>query len=202
MTGLLQKDLYLTRSSLLIVLPTFLVIGIGISVLSTTWVLTVLSTVMLGVMAISTVQADKSSGWQQFSGVLPLSRAAVVGEKYLFYLLLSAAGLLIGLVVGTAACLLSGRGDLNELGLYLTISVSMALLSGGVALPVNILFRAEISMLGILLAYPLSAGVFILLNLLIGQREAVGIVASVLGVILYTLSWYLTGRMMSRRDLT
>ncbi len=94
MKGLLLKDYYLIRSVLYIILAVFAVTGIGMSFLASAWVLTVMATVMLGMISVTTIQMDKHSGWRKISAVLPVSRKAVLDSKYILYILLSGAGLL------------------------------------------------------------------------------------------------------------
>ena len=63
MKGLLLKDYYIIKSSLLILAVVFVIIGASLSYLSTPWVLTVLATVLLGMIVTTTITLDKSSGW-------------------------------------------------------------------------------------------------------------------------------------------
>ena len=63
MKGLLLKDYYIIKSSLLILAVVFVVIGASLSYLSTPWVLTVLATVLLGMIVTTTITLDKTSGW-------------------------------------------------------------------------------------------------------------------------------------------
>ena len=82
MKGLLLKDYYLIKSVLYIILVVFAVVGIGMSFLTSTWVLTVIATVMLGMISVTTINMDRNSGWKKVSIVLPVSRTAVLDCKY------------------------------------------------------------------------------------------------------------------------
>lgn len=62
MKGLLLKDYYIIKSSLLILAVVFVIIGASLSYLSTPWVLTVLATVLLGMIVTTTITLDKTSG--------------------------------------------------------------------------------------------------------------------------------------------
>jgi len=62
MKGLLLKDYYIIKSSLLILVVVFVIIGASLSYLSTPWVLTVLATVLLGMIVTTTITLDKTSG--------------------------------------------------------------------------------------------------------------------------------------------
>lgn len=84
MKGLLLKDYYLIRSVLWIVLAVFVVVGAAMAFLTTPWALTVVATVILGMISVTTIQMDKASGWRKVAAVLPLSRAAVVDSNSVF----------------------------------------------------------------------------------------------------------------------
>lgn len=62
MKGLLLKDYYIIKSSLFILVVVFAIIGASLSYLSTPWVLTVLATVLLGMIVTTTITLDKTSG--------------------------------------------------------------------------------------------------------------------------------------------
>ena len=73
-----------------------MIVDVGMSFLTSTWVLTLIATVMLGMICVTTINMDKTSGWSRVSGVLPVSRKTVIDSKYLLYALLSGTGLLLG----------------------------------------------------------------------------------------------------------
>ena len=190
MKGLLLKDYYLIRSTLLFNLIVFVVIAAGMSFLVSTWVLTV-----------PTINLDKSSGWRKVSCVLPVSRKTIVDSKYALYLLLSGAGLVLGFVLGGAAALLKNEPDSASMLIFAGISVAMALLSGSISIPCNLLLSEEKSIISLILAYPLSAAVFIAASLLTGDRLVTCAVTAVLGVILYAVSWIFSRKFIARRDV-
>ena len=115
MKGLLLKDYYLIRSVLYIILVVFAVVGIGMSFLTSTWVLTVLATVMLGMISVTTINMDKNSGWRKVSVVLPVSRKAILDSKYILYLLLSGAGLFLGVILSVVVSILKGQLDYQSM---------------------------------------------------------------------------------------
>ena len=201
MKGLLLKDYYLIRSTLLFNLIVFIVIAAGMSFLVSTWVLTVLSTIMLGTLSVTTINLDKNSGWRKVSCVLPVSRKTIVDSKYALYLLLSGAGLVLGFVLGGAAALLKNEPDSASMLIFAGISVAMALLSGSISIPCNLLLSEEKSIIILILAILLSAAVFIVASLLTGDRLVTCAVTAVLGVILYAVSWIFARKFIARRDV-
>ena len=202
MKGLLLKDYYLIRSVLYIILVVFAVVGVGMSFLTSTWVLTVIATVMLGMISVTTINMDKSSGWRKASAVLPVSRKAVLDSKYVLYLLLSCAGLLLGILLSVTVSLFKGRLDQEPMLVFVSISIAMALFSGSMTIPFAFLFSEEKSILGLIVAYPLSAMVFVAAALLIDDKlTACGLVA-VAGILLYAFSWGISRRFIANRDIS
>ena len=89
MKGLLLKDFYITRSILAILGIVFLIIGASLSYLVSPWTLTVLATVLLGMNVASTINVDKTSGWQKTVVTAPVSRKTYISSKYIMYVWLS-----------------------------------------------------------------------------------------------------------------
>lgn len=201
MKGLLLKDYYLIRSILYIILAVFAVIGIGMSFLTSTWVLTVIATVMLGMISVTTINMDKSSGWRKISVVLPVSRKTFLDSKYILYLLLSGIGLFLGITLSVIVSVFKGQLDYNSMLLFISISIAMALFSGSMTIPFAFLFSEEKSMLGLIIAYPFSAAVFVGAALLIDNKIiACGLVA-VAGILLYTISWLIARKLIIKSDI-
>lgn len=202
MKGLLIKDYYLIRSILYIILVVFAVVGIGMSFLTSTWVLTVIATVMLGMISVTTISMDKNSGWRKISVVLPVCRKAILDSKYILYVLLSGVGLLLGIILSVTVSTFKGQLDYNSMPIFISISIAMALFSGSMTIPFTFLVSEEKSMLGSIIAYPLSAMVFVGAALLFDNKlMACGLVA-IAGVILYTISWIISRKYIANKDIS
>ena len=202
MKGLLLKDYYLIRSVLSIMLTVFVVVGIGMSFLTSTWVLTVLATVMLGMISVSTINMDKNSGWRKVSVVLPVSRKTILDSKYILYVLLSGAGLLLGIILSVMVSVWKGQPDDPSMLLFVSISIAMALFSGSMTIPFAFLFSEEKSMLGLILAYPLSSVLFAGAAVLIDNKlTACGLVA-VAGITVFVISWIISRNYIVNRDIS
>ena len=201
MKGLLLKDYYLIRSVLWIVLAVFVAVGAAMAFLTTPWALTVVATVILGMISVTTIQMDKASGWRKVAAVLPLPRAAVVDSKYLLYLLLSGAGFLLGILVGCAAALGKNAFDGETMGIFSCISLALALLSGSVTIPLNFLWTEEKSMLSLILADPLSAALFAGSALLLPDKRVACAAVAALSLLLFAASWLLARRRMAHTGI-
>lgn len=200
MKGLLLKDFYIIRSILAILAVVFIVIGASLSYLADPWVLTVLATVMLGMNVTSTINVDKSSGCLKTIITTPVSRKSYISSKYIMYLLLSIVGLVFGVVFGAIANLMIGGGT-EMMGLFVSISLTMALLSGSVILPFYIMLDESKSVIGTILAYPVSAGIFIALILLLGHTISTLVITVFVAMCLFAMSWYLSTRILAQKDI-
>ncbi len=200
MKGLLLKDFYIIRSILAILAVVFIVIGASLSYLANPWVLTVLATVMLGMNVTSTINVDKSSGCLKTIITTPVSRKSYISSKYIMYLLLSSVGLVFGVVFGAIANLIIGGGT-EMMGLFVSISLTMALLSGSVILPFYIMLDESKSVIGTILAYPVSAGIFIALILLLGHTISTLVITVFVALCLFAMSWYLSTRILAQKDI-
>lgn len=202
MKGLLLKDYYLIKSVLYIILVVFAVIGIGMSFLTSPWVLTVIATVMLGMLSVTTITMDRNSGWRKVSIVLPVSKTAVLDCKYILYLLLSGIGSFLGVILGAVASIIKGQIDYKSMLLFIGISVAMALFSGSMTIPLTFLLSEEKSMLALIIAYPLSAFVFVGAVLLIDNKLLACGLVTIAGVLLYAISWLISRKQIINKDMT
>ena len=200
MKGLLLKDFYLTKSVLCINLAIFIVIGVTLSFFTSTWVLTVLATIMLGTVSVSTINMDKTSGWYKFSGVIPVSKKSVVESKYALYILLSGVGCILGVALGVVTTLLKSQLDYGTMLMFVCISLAISLISGSITIPCSFLLSDEKSTLSVVISYPLSAAIFAGTFLLFDNKQVACGVAALLGIILFVLSWRITRRFIAAKD--
>lgn len=202
MKGLLLKDYYLIKSVLYIILVVFAVVGIGMSFLTSIWVLTVIAAVMLGMISVTTINMDKNSGWRKVSVVLPVSKKAIMDSKYILYLLFSGTGLLLGIILGVIVSLFKGQFDYHSMMLFATVGIAMTLLSGSMTIPCTFLFSEEKSMLVLIIAYPLSAMVFVGAALLIDNKLIACGIVTIAGIMLYFISWIISRKYIVNRDIS
>ncbi len=200
MKGLLLKDFYIIRSILALLGVVFIVIGACFTYLINPWVLTVLATVMLGMNVVSTINIDKSSGWLKTVMTTPVTRKTFITSKYTLYLLLSIAGLIFGIAFGFIGNTLLD-GDTKMLGMFICISLTMALLSGSVILPVQLIFDENKGMIGMLLSYPISAGFLVFFILLCGNTISSLILVVLIAICLFLVSWYLSTKILTQKDV-
>ena len=200
MKGLLLKDYYIVKNSVLILTVVFIIIGASLSYLSTPWVLTVLATVLLGMIVTTTITLDKTSRWIKTVLTTRISRRTYVDSKYISYLGISLIGLVFGIVFGYIASTVIGSNN-DGVMIFVCISVAMALLAGGIILPFYFLTDETKSILGSIISYPVSAGIFIGLFLLLGNHLSTYLIVLTVSLVVYIISWILTKKVLLIRDL-
>lgn len=200
MKGLLLKYYYIIKSSLLILAVVFVIIGASLSYFSTPWVLTILATVLLGMIVATTITMDKTSGWIKTVLTTKISRGAYADSKYISYLGLSLIGLAFGIIFGYIASTIVGKNNDGAM-VFVCVSVAMALLAGGIILPFYFLADETKSMLGSIIAYPVSAGVLIGLFFLLGNHLSTYVIILVVSLAAFIVSWVLTKKVLLVKDL-
>ena len=203
MKGLLLKDFYLVRATLAIILVTYAVIGIGMSIMSDPWITVVIGAVMFGIMSASTINMDKQYGWNKFEVTLPVSKARIVDSKYLLYLLFSVLGFVVGVALSLIICAV--KPDLmpadEMVRLYLSIAAAMALFAGGVQIPGNFLLSAEKAMITLIVAYPLLTGIFVAVARLTEDMILTCNIVLALAVVVFAASWLISRKLIAARDI-
>ena len=143
MIGVLVKDLYIARSNILVTIVSLVVLGLGLSFLLETSALLVLAPVAATTAAFISITSDAASKWNKNVITMPVSRNQIIGEKFLFYILLAVLGMLIALIPCVVLACFGMDITLYSLLLYGSIGISATLLAGGISLPCAYLFDPE-----------------------------------------------------------
>lgn len=167
MKGILLKDLYIAKSGIIITLTCLFVLTFGLSFLLD------VSSVLLLAPAISTLAVyisitnDASSKWNKNVITMPVSRAQIIGTKYILYLLLSVVGIIVVLASLGILSLLGATVTLYSVLFNASIGASAALLAGGISLPCVYFFDPEKSQIVFMVSFIVSTGIIAALVLLI-----------------------------------
>ena len=131
------------------------------------------SSVLMLAPAISTIAvynsitSDASSKWNKNVITMPVSRDQIIGTKYILYILLSAAGIIVVLAALGILSLLGAAVTVYALLFNTSIGVSAALLAGGISLPCVYFFDPEKSQIVFLVSFIASSWIITALVLLI-----------------------------------
>ena len=84
MKGVLIKDLYIAKSNILVTLVSLVVLGFGLSFLLETSALLILAPVVSTTAVFISITSDATSKWNKNVITMPVSRSAIIGEKFIF----------------------------------------------------------------------------------------------------------------------
>ena len=197
MKGLLLKDFYLVRAALVLILVTYAVIGVGMSIVVDPWI-----TVIIG--AYNQIENVKQlASARKLAATLPVKKETAVDSKYLLYLIVSVLGFAVGVVISLIICAVKPElmpAD-EMVRLYLSIAAAMALFSGGVQIPGNFLLSDEKAMITLIVAYPLLTGIFVAVARLTEDTILTCNIVLALAVVVFAVSWLVSRKIIAARDI-
>lgn len=201
MKGLLLKDFYTIKSSIISLLITFMVIGFGISFFVVPQVLIIIATTVLGMSVITIFNFDKKSGWLKTSITFPTKKSSIISCKYLIYSFVSIIGIFFGIGFSTAISLIIKDTSFSFLPTFVYLSVIMTFFSGSILLPCFYLLDEEKSMIGAMVSYPLGVDFVFVMTKLIGNNILSMTISTVLSLILFIVSWYFLSKYVEKNDM-
>ena len=167
MKGVLLKDLYIAKSGIVIALVCLFVLAFGFSFLLDVSSVLMLAPAISTIAVYNSITSDASSKWNKNVITMPVSRDQIVGTKYILYILLSAAGIIVVLAALGILSLLGAAVTVYALLFNTSIGVSAALLAGGISLPCVYFFDPEKSQIVFLISFIASSWIITALVLLI-----------------------------------
>ena len=167
MKGVLLKDLYIAKSGIVIALVCLFVLAFGFSFLLDVSSVLMLAPAISTIAIYNSITSDASSKWNKNVITMPVSRDQIIGTKYILYILLSAAGIIVVLAALGILSLLGAAVTVYALLFNTSIGVSAALLAGGISLPCVYFFDPEKSQIVFLISFIASSGIITALVLLI-----------------------------------
>ncbi len=177
MKGVLLKDLYIAKSNILVAFISLIVLGFGLSFLLETSAILILAPVASTTAVFISITSDAASKWNKNVITMPVSRGQIIGEKFVFYLLLAGLGLIAALLLCIIPALFGETITFHSLCLYGSIGISATLLAGGISLPCAYLFDPEKSQIVFMMSFMASTGIItgivLLTNLFIPVKEHV-----------------------------
>lgn len=167
MKGVLLKDLYIAKSGIVIALVCLFVLAFGFSFLLDVSSVLMLAPAISTIAVYNSITSDASSKWNKNVITMPVSRDQIIGTKYILYILLSAAGIIVVLAALGILSILGAAVTVYALLFNTSIGVSAALLAGGISLPCVYFFDPEKSQIVFLISFIASTGIITALVLLI-----------------------------------
>ena len=209
MKGILVKDLYIARSNILVTIVSLVVLGFGLSFLLEISALLVLAPVAATTAVFISITSDASSKWNKNVVTMPVSKQQIIGEKFLFYILLAILGLLTALVPCVVLACFGMDITLYSLCMYGTIGISAALLAGGLSLPCAYLFDPEKSQIVFMMSFMAGTGIItglvLFINLIFPVKENLLLaftIVLIISVIWFFISYRIAVKVYQKRDIT
>ena len=132
----------------------------------------------------------------------------IIGEKFLFYILLAVLGMLTVLVSCAVIACFGMDITLHSLLLYGSIGMSACLLAGGISLPCAYLFDPEKSQIVFLMSFMASTGIItglvLLINLIVPVKENILLafhIVLIISVIWFFVSYRIAVKVYRKRDI-
>ncbi len=209
MKGIFVKDLYIAKSNILVTVVSLVVLGFGLSFLLETSALLVLAPVASTTAVFISITSDAASKWNKNVIVMPVSRNQIIGEKYIFYMLLAVLGIVAALIPCIIFAFFGVDITAYSLCLYGSIGISATLLAGGISLSCAYLFDPEKSQIVFMMSFMAStgmiAGIVLLTNVFIPVKDnallAFGIVLAI-SAVWFFISYQVAIRVYQKRDIT
>ena len=167
MKGVLLKDLYIAKSGIVIALVCLFVLAFGFSFLLDVSSVLMLAPAISTIAIYNSITSDASSKWNKNVITMPVSRDQIIGTKYILYILLSAAGIIVVLAALGILSILGAAVTVYALLFNTSIGASAALLAGGISLPCVYFFDPEKSQIVFLVSFIASSWIITALVLLI-----------------------------------
>ena len=167
MKGVLLKDLYIAKSGIVIALVCLFVLAFGFSFLLDVSSVLMLAPAISTIAVYNSITSDASSKWNKNVITMPVSRDQIIGTKYILYIMLSAAGIIVVLAALGILSMLGAAVTVYALLFNTSIGVSAALLAGGISLPCVYFFDPEKSQIVFLISFIASSWIITALVLLI-----------------------------------
>ena len=209
MRGVLVKDLYIAKSNILLTLVSLIVLGFGLLFLLEPSALLVLAPVASTTAVFISITSDAASRWNKNVITMPVSRSQIIGEKYVFYILLAILGMGTALIPCVILALLGVNVTLHALCLYGSIGMSATLLAGGISLPCAYVFDPEKSQIVFMMSFMAStgiiAGLVLLINLFIPVKHhilSVFHIVLLISVFWFILSYRIAAEIYQKQDIT
>ena len=207
MKGLLLKDWYMTKKycrAHLVIAIVFL--GVAIGEVNNLFFLTY-PCIFIATIPTVLLSYDERSKWDEYCGVLPVSKALVVSEKFVFGLLLT---LPIIIVTGIVQAIILKRVGMPDFGQVME-TVSIILLATALVTSVTLPFMIKLGVEKGRIAYYVMIGlatalaVFLpdIVNADLSSKISIGFapVAILAAIVLYAVSWYLSIMFYKKREI-
>ena len=201
MKGLLLKDYFVIKSSMIILLIGFVVFGFGVSFYAPPYVLMLIGSIILGQFVTSTIYSDRKCGWLKSSITFPISKKTHVSSKYIMYALLCLLGIGVGLILSITITSIRNQIDTYSLLLFTCMTITMIFMAGAIVIPCYYFIKEELSGAIGILAYGISGAFFFGMMKLIENHVFAFAISIFIAILLFVISWYVLCERIINKDI-
>ncbi|WP_018753019.1 ABC-2 transporter permease [Paenibacillus sanguinis] len=164
MKSLILKDLYNIRHNAKSML--FILMVLAVALIPTSGVAEYIfaCTILHSMMIMTTFSFDDHSKWTRYAMIMPVSRKDLVASKFIVLLVFSGIGSVVGLLIGTVGGMITSKLTFNLTSMYELLVLALtawvvAMIFGGVSIPLVFKFGAEKARLLLLISFLIPAAI-------------------------------------------
>lgn len=185
MRGLILKDFYNMQKNIGPTLVTPICVGLLLMVQGNPSLFVIGFAIAGGGICSTCLRMDENAGWTKFELTAPVSRAAVVIEKYVLLLVLTVLGLIVGGAVSYMAGTVTSTFDSSKFVLYVSVAFSISLISGSFMIFCLFKFGMIKADFFTVICYAVPVGIFVVALAAAKKLGAAILVDSVYSVLTY-----------------
>ena len=197
MFGLIKKELYFLKDSLMILIASMIVIGIGASFVISSEIFVIIFPILISSVVLTTISKDRNAKWDKFVATMPLSKYSLIRSKYIIYVMT----VLVGIVIGIIAMLVGSyvRNGFSATTLFTSIGIgfTVSCVSGGISIPISFIWSEEKALMAQIMSYALVAftltGGMYVINNFISVKDNITLIMGIMvgfSLLFFVLSWF------------
>lgn len=197
MFGLIKKELYFLKDSLMILIASMIVIGIGASFVVSSEIFVIIFPILISSVVLTTISKDRNAKWDKFVATMSLSKYSLIKSKYIIYVMT----VLVGIVIGIIAMLVGSyvRNGFSATTLFISIGIGLTVscVSGGISIPISFIWSEEKALMAQIMSYALVAftltGGMYVINNFISVKDNITLIMGIMvgfSLLFFVLSWF------------
>ena len=200
MKGLLLKDFYEIKATLILLIITIVGVGMGISYLTSPMVTILISAIIMSHAVVGTIQTDKQSQWNKFTVTLPATQTTLIASKYI---LLTVIGVFVGAVISFLFSLKSQNFDIAMLLSNVNLGFVFAFISGSISIPLSYILNEDKGVIVTLISCFVTTLAVIALALVFGNRNMLFTtsIANLVSIVIFIVSCKICSNILKNKDL-
>lgn len=183
MIGLILKDLYQSKTNILITILAFIIITTFCIILQMAPVAPFIMTTLLTSTIAHTIVTDKKTKWELIEKTMPIEKEEIIKSKYILYIIVLAVGCIISLMY----IKMLTYTIFVDFSSVMSITIISNLIFGSILLPCNFILDVDKSYLSMMISIIFT--IFILLTINLVYTHEYFIIIGIFSFIAYITSY-------------